>query len=46
MKCYNKVNGKYCYICCWGSSNNIFYCFSMVFKKIININLLENINVW
>ena len=46
MKCYNKVNGKYCFTCCWNTPNNIFYYFSLVFKKIFNTNLLENINVW
>mgnify|MGYP003637262965 FL=1 len=46
MKCYNKVNGHRCYFCCWGRTNNIFYYLSLVFKKIFNIKLLENVNVW
>ena len=25
MKCYNKVNNKNCYLCCFNSMNNIFY---------------------
>ena len=45
-KWFNKPNGIYCFFCCFSSSNNIFNCFYLVFKKIINTNLLENINVW
>ena len=44
MKCYNKVNGKYCIRCCWGLPNNIFYYFSVVFKKIFNTKLLMMIS--
>ncbi len=40
MKCYNKVNGKYCINCCWGSTNNIFYWFSVVYRKIFSIKIL------
>ena len=24
-RCYNKVNNKYCFFCCWGNRNNVFY---------------------
>ena len=24
-RCYNKVNNKLCFFCCWGNTNNIFF---------------------
>lgn len=34
MRCYNKVNGKRCFNCCWGDPNNIFYYVYVLYIKI------------